>query len=387
MFNGDMETAALSAAIDELVGMDPTGCTDAESMVELERQLARLEGYVCAASAAFETSGDWSIDGARTAPAWMATRCHLPMSVARRQVRLGRALRHLPETSRAWLDGEISGSHVEALAGLRRPKTEEFLARDEGMLIRQATRLRFEHFLRALAYWEQRADPDGAEETDEEKRARRDVYLVPSYQNMYLGKITLDPISGAIVSGELERLDQELFEADWTKARLHLGRDPLLSELERTGAQRRADALVEMAIRSASTPAGARRPEPLFTVFVGYETLAGRICELAQGQAITPGSLVPWIEHSWLERAVFEPGGRVDVSSRARFFTGGTRRALEVRDRQCTHPYCDAPAEHCQGDHIIEYTKGGPTTQENGRLLCGFHNRLRNKGSPSRQDE
>jgi len=27
----------------------------------------------------------------------------------------------------------------------------------------------------------------------------------------------------------------------------------------------------------------------------------------------------------------------------------------------------------------VEYSKGGLTTQENGRLLCPFHNRLRNQ--------
>ena len=64
---------------------------------------------------------------------------------------------------------------------------------------------------------------------------------------------------------------------------------------------------------------------------------------------------------------------------RARLFTGGTRRAIELRDRICTHPYCYEPAENCQADHIEPYAVGGPTTQENGRLLCGFHNRLRNQ--------
>jgi hypothetical protein len=64
---------------------------------------------------------------------------------------------------------------------------------------------------------------------------------------------------------------------------------------------------------------------------------------------------------------------------RARFFTGGTRRAIEIRDRICTHPHCYEPAENCQVDHIETYANGGLTTQDNGRLLCGFHNRLRNQ--------
>ena len=54
-----------------------------------------------------------------------------------------------------------------------------------------------------------------------------------------------------------------------------------------------------------------------------------------------------------------------------------TRRAIEIRDRCCTFPGCNIDVEWCQVDHIIEFTDGGPTTQDNGRLLCPTHNRQR----------
>ena len=92
-----------------------------------------------------------------------------------------------------------------------------------------------------------------------------------------------------------------------------------------------------------------------------------------------PSVLTPWMESAYFERAIFSLGNRIDVSVRARLFTGGTRRAIELRDRICTHPYCYEPADNCQGDHIEPYASGGLTTQDNGRLLCGFHNRLRNQ--------
>ena len=122
------------------------------------------------------------------------------------------------------------------------------------------------------------------------------MYLEASFAGRWLGKITLDPIAGAIVGGELERLEGELFEADWAEARTELGRDPAVGELGRTPGQRRADALVEMATRSRTAPEGGRRPAPLFSVLVDYPTLAGRVCELAQGMAVTPGSLLPWLD-------------------------------------------------------------------------------------------
>ncbi len=40
------------------------------------------------------------------------------------------------------------------------------------------------------------------------------------------------------------------------------------------------------------------------------------------------------------------------------------------------------PPQRCQIDHIVPYSKGGETTQENGRVYCSFHNRLRNHEPP-----
>ena len=83
---------------------------------------------------------------------------------------------------------------------------------------------------------------------------------------------------------------------------------------------------------------------------------------------VPPGALLPWLDRADLERAVFAPGRRVEISPRTRLFMGATRRAIEVRDRQCTHAYCDVAAPSCQVDHIQPWALGGPTTQENGRL-------------------
>jgi hypothetical protein len=377
-----MDLGALSAAIDELVDADPASFADGESMETLQRQLARLDAVTTTATAAFDESGLWGLDGAYSAAAWLATRCRLPRGQARRLVRRGRALRHLPVCGKAWADGAVTAAHLDTLSAARRRSTEEALARDEQLLVDQAATLRYESFTRAVAYWEQLADPDGVEVGDEQRRDRRDVYLARSFGGLWLGQMTLDPISGTIVADELERLERDLFEADWAEARTALDREPTAADLARTSGQRRADALVEMATRSATAPPDGRRPAPLFSVLVDYPTLQARVCELAQGTVISPGALLPWLDRAHVERAVFRPDRRVEVSATARLFTGATRRAIELRDRECTHPYCDRPAAECQADHIVPYTEGGPTIQENGRLLCAFHHRLRNARPP-----
>ena len=77
-------------------------------------------------------------------------------------------------------------------------------------------------------------------------------------------------------------------------------------------------------------------------------------------------------------------GGRVlDVGARTRLFTGATRRAIEVRDRHCTHPTCDVPAARCHIDHLTPWEHGGPTTQRNGDCKCPHHHRLRHRSRRS----
>jgi hypothetical protein len=370
----------LDGLVDEIIeeGSD----SDPKSVAKWLQFQTKVEAHVTALVAELDAWGEYSADGAPNAKTWVATTGHRPSCEAGRMVRRGRAKNQIPRCWEAWRNGEITSAHFDVILKLRNPRTEDALDRDEEMLLDQAKTLRFEQFAKSAAYWEQQADPDGTEESAEEKRTRRDVYLVPSVDGMFLGKMTLDPISGAIISNELERLVQVLFEEDWKEARARLGFEPTVNDLFRTPSQRRSDALKEMATRSATAPEHGKRPAPLFSVLIDFETFCGRTCELAQGIAITPGSLLPWLDRADFERAVYEPPDRVQVSETARFFTGAARRGLELRDRQCTHPYCDRPAIICEADHIQPYSEGGLTIQSNGRVLCGFHNRLRNQRPP-----
>ncbi len=140
-------------------------------------------------------------------------------------MRLGRALRHLPECAEAWRDGAIGLDQAQAIASARRHRTESSMARDEAMLVAQAAQMGFEDFYRALCYWKQLADPDGADAADEERQGvSQRVPRSRASAGMWLGQMTLDPVSGSIVAGELNRLEHDLFEADCAEAKERLGR-------------------------------------------------------------------------------------------------------------------------------------------------------------------
>ena len=250
-----MLVSELSAVVDKLVGLDPATLGDGETVVELHRQLERLTAVTTRATAAFDASGDWQADGARTAGAWVAARCGLPAASARRRLRLGRDLRHMAAVEAAWLAGDIGDAHVGLLSRARTPATAQAFGRDEDMLVGQARRLRFGTFARVLAYWTLRADPDGAEERARAQHDARRLHLSRSFGGTWVLDGLLDPVDGSIVAEELRRIDDELFRADWAEARERLGEEARAGGLARTAAQRRADALVEMAARSASAPA------------------------------------------------------------------------------------------------------------------------------------
>ncbi len=373
--------AGLRAAVDALTSLDPVALSARDEVAALLTELARLEAVACAQAEAFRRRRDWAADGARTAAAWVVAACRSRPAVAHRRVRIGRWLGEMPLTAAAFAAGQLGIDHADALVAVRTRTraTAEAYARDEALLVGWATTLRFDEFRNRLDHWALWADHDGAEDHAARQREQRRLHLSSSLDNVWFLDAVLDPIGGEIVDQALRTIERELFLADWAAARAQLGADPSaeqLAECTPTPAQRRADALVELARRALTAPADGRPPRPLFTVLVGEESFR-RVCELASGRVVTPGSLAWWLDDAVLERIVYDGPDRVVAVGRHRSFRGALRRAVQVTGRRYAHPFCDTRAEHCEVDHVDPWATGGPTTQANGRLLCGYHNRQR----------
>ncbi len=75
-------------------------------------------------------------------------------------------------------------------------------------------------------------------------------------------------------------------------------------------------------------------------------------------------------------RLVTRDGIVIGGDSRRRKFSGFLAELIRARDRyRCTESYCDAPLR--ETDHIRRAAEGGPTTFDQGRGACQFHNQLR----------
>jgi len=65
-------------------------------------------------------------------------------------------------------------------------------------------------------------------------------------------------------------------------------------------------------------------------------------------------------------------GALTAVESTSRAFPTALGRLIDLRDRTCRTPWCDAPIRH--HDHITAHTAGGATSAENGAGLCAACN-------------
>ncbi|MGH9111812.1 MAG: DUF222 domain-containing protein [Acidimicrobiales bacterium] len=199
-----MKTGRLEGEIDGLVGMDPDSLDDAElgeTVVELQRQRARLAAVSHRLTAALDARRVWADDGSRSAAGWLAHRCHLPLGQARGEVRLGRRLRSMPATAEAFAAGEITERHAALLGSLNTGRTAAQFAGHEAMLVDQARTLSWPDFCRAVDYWRQLADPDGPEDDAKGDQARRRVHLSPGLRGSGILDGQLTALGRTVLAG------------------------------------------------------------------------------------------------------------------------------------------------------------------------------------------
>jgi len=372
------QLAEVNRLLDSLHGADRSELIGSDVLEAVYRVKNRVDALVAKVSSVYDDSGDWALMGAKSARAAISTLTHESLGLAGAMVRHGKKLKQMSYVADAYAAGDIGSEHVQLFGRVHNRATEEAFADDEKRLVDWAQYQRFSKFKRSLRYWYAETDPDSAERNFVEETDRRSFHF-SRVLDLFYGDLKLDPLGGEIFGTALRRIEEELFEADWAEAKARVGEKATAADLLRSGSQRLADALVEMAQRAMAMPEKARRPEPLLCIVVGYETFHGTICETLGGAFVPPSVLPGLLDSAWVERIVFDGPSRViDVGERRRFFEGATRLAIEVRDRECYHPTCEEPIERCQADHIEPYSAGGPTIVDNGRLACGFHNRARN---------
>jgi hypothetical protein len=256
--------AELTAAINDLAAQDASGlpaAVQADQVLELRRLLDRLEGLWLQQLATVDAAGAAGADQGVQAPStagWLRARLRMGSGTATTAVRTARALFRgpLPATAVALVAGELSPAHAAVLAHGTHDLHDRTIAEAEPMLVEVARRLDPPRLRRLLGHLRLVADPDGERDQAERRYGRRGLWLSATWEGMVALNGLLEAEAGQIVLAALEPLARPV-DADDT----------------RSGGQRSADALTELARRALEggrlPQTGGVRPQLLVTVDLG----------------------------------------------------------------------------------------------------------------------
>jgi len=287
----------------------------------------------------------------------------------------------------AFKAGLISTDHVKVFGECLARRFEPAFTEWEPTLVEWAVEMDWDSFIKAVGAWKDAADQTLPDETDESDEAARGLWLSKTLNGRGELKGTLTPTGRAIFGGELERLEQQLFKADWKAAETEFGKGNVtINQLWRSPSKRRADALILMAERSAAAGSPSK-PKPTVHVRMtladlnfGLRRLAGpdatpvdptmSMCELDDGTRISHKTAIRLLIDAHVTRVVFGPDGEIlDLGRNERWFSDAQKTAMVNRDLYCRCG-CGKPARNCQADHIIEWQHYGVTNIGNSQTLC-----------------
>lgn len=359
----------LSTAIGELTESHLSG-PDSEplgaQLVELRSAIDRLEAEFLRRLEVFDRRGGGAASGAGSTTNWLRWRCRLGGRDAVGTVRTARRLADaLPATTAALGAGEISRRHADVLSAASVDLPDEVVSSAEPTLLEAARRFDPDQLRRVAKHWRHTVDADRSLTNANAAHNRRYLHLSPVLDGLIAIDGLLDADAGASVLAAITALSA-----------------PLAGDT-RSPAQRRADALAEIARRAleggAMPESGGERPH--VNVIVDLATLEARAGARAADMdwsGPVPGETARRLScDAGLSRIVTNGASEVlDVGRRTRLIPAGIRRALHVRDGGCVFPGCDRPPPWTDAHHITHWVDGGSTSLDNLALLCRTHHRL-----------
>lgn len=396
-----------------------------QRLVDLARLQEHAALHLARAAHVAAVSRSFRIDGARSVAAWLATSMSMARSDAHRAVRRGHAIDAYPLLESAWKNHRLTGAHVDRFARLidDNPDVENLLDRDASLLIDTASDLTPEEFQKLCNRWRDLADPDAAYARWCRRHERRHLSMAHDLEGSLLFQGRIDGADGEVFFQAIAKRENELFLADWAAAKDELGRTPTVSELSRTSAQRRLDALADLVRRGSGVTVDGEpeskaditidyvldhytAQEALDRVFgtvgdggpvdrlasptsiprsPGVDTAAAfdpmRFCETFDGRSIPPEVIIRDAFRARIRRVVFEgPSVVVDAGRSRRLFDGPQRNLVKLRDRRCRHPFCNVVHWRCEIDHVDAHVDGGATDPGNAALLCDVHHDEKSRG-------
>ncbi len=365
----------LRSALDGLAEVEFADLSDAallELVAEWSTAVSRMTAALTSAVRAADRREAYRADGAVSMKSWLRGACHLAPGEATAMVSTGRRLEQLPATAQAFAAGELTPAHARVIARAITParvaKAAEAaidLADTDEILANLARETTPGETARGVARWVAGIDPDGR--LEDAADVRRRFTMAAGLDGRIHLRGELDPVGGEYLHTALSAVMN--------------GDRPV--DDQRSHAERQGDALVALARGAVD---GGRLPDvrgerPHVRVTIDWQSLCAErgAVGMAGGDLCWAGPITPETARrlacdSSVARIITGPGGLpLDVGRAQRTASTAIRRGVELRDGQCVFAGCDALPEWCDVHHVIHWAFGGPTSCDNGALLCERH--------------
>jgi hypothetical protein len=397
----DLEHAVDLANKVDWGGLPGGAKTDAlRTVTRVRNKFDALDGSVIGA---FESTREHRATGHCSPISWMEAQTQVSGRSAARRRRAAKLALSMPRAHDALIEGVISVDHVEVLHHAKEQIGDDFAIAERAM-IAAATDRSFDDFKRLVEYHLIRLRPRKAKDREAKEEAGRWAKSSRTLGGCGYTESWLPPVGYTFYVTELNRLMDHLHAEDRVEAKQRLGRDPLAHELRRTTAQRRADAILLMAERSAAFGDEALPASNFQLVVHGDTELVGKIIdelhdalaseaetfdlddlqypddslhELEDGTPVTVNTLLLALLTGTVRGVLYDPDGVILRYGRARRgFSPDQTSALMAKFRRCGHPFgCHRTGRWLQADHTPEWEDGGPTDTDEADMKCGPHNR------------
>ena len=351
-------------------------------------------------------SGGYLHDKHRTPKTWGKAACNWSTAEAARFVRAGSMLATFDSAAETAARGDMGVAQMHALAGLvANPRVKEHLADGEELLVGQAAELDFDDYVSLLANWERVADEDGAHKDTERAHRNRKASGTIMGDQFFLDAVC-GLAQGLQMKEILEAFAKSEWMADWEAGRAVHGDAMAAHLMDRTGPQRRMDALLAIFLKAAGSDTQTTGSGFTINLTVGLGAFEHHLakamgakpqpldpndphnkCETADGTPVDPFDMIVAATIGTVRRVVLDSAGVVvNMGRKQRLFTGALRDAVLMQSKRCTCAGCSVPAAQCQADHVLPWANAGPTDSINGGPACGHHNRWKASGYKTWRD-
>ncbi len=359
---GFMSAARYGTFIDQLrhdiQTQDPC-CYQPELAGEAQLVINLAQALLRSVALSSERSGGWAEEGFSSPSQWLAFHTGESRGRARQLLRQARHLERMAHSQVAAQAGLLNETQIRLLTACRAKAEAHYEDHIDEMLVGLDS---IDELVAATQAWIAAANavdsPDPAELALPEPEPST-VHLTETFEGRWHLEGDLSPQDGQLLN--------QVFDAGIARyLQAKRDGDPGLQTLNISAM--RGQALVDLAANALRREPGCRSRSDRHHV-----NLVLRLDPDGTFHPEAPLPVEALCDASFTRIVLGARSEILDIGQATRIWPEPMAEAIRLRDRHCRFPHCHRPPGWCDIHHCIHWEHGGPTSVNNGILLCRWH--------------